>query len=393
MSGLTPKQRKLSLAAAIASSGGMGLASAMTYPLIAVYLEGRGYSSLAIGTVAAAFSIGIFAGGPVLPLLLRRVGTVVTVVLGALVGAACVALFPFGRYLGFYFALRLAMGMGNAWHWMVGESWINTVASDAHRGKVIALYATLWGASTAVGPALLAAVGSEGIAPFFLAGAALAATVPPVVMARSLAPSLGRGVEVAGVYRLVRLLPIAALVGVVCGFSESLGLTLLPVYGSELGLDADRAVLLTASFALGNFLLQVPIGWLADRMRPIALVAACALVLTAGVLAIPAAFSAGAVLWPLLVVVGGTAGGFYTLGLVLVGRRFEGGQLATASAGFILSYTAGMSVGPPVAGSAMDALGPSGLIGVWGIAMAAFTVGVLAYLFRPAARAGGSTQA
>ena len=59
-------------------------------------------------------------------------------------------------------------------------------------------------------------------------------------------------------------------------------------------------------------------------------------------------------------VVGGILGGFYTLGLVLLGEQFRGADLAAATAVFSSMWGVGSIVGPPVAGAAMDLL-PHGL--------------------------------
>ena len=41
-----------------------------------------------------------------------------------------------------WFALRVLFGLTLALPWVVGEAWINAVATDAARGRVTAYYAT-----------------------------------------------------------------------------------------------------------------------------------------------------------------------------------------------------------------------------------------------------------
>jgi MFS family permease len=61
-----------------------------------------------------------------------------------------------------------------------------------------------------------------------------------------------------------------------------------------------------------------------------------------------------------------TAGGIfatlYSFGVIMLGERFTGSDLATASAVFTLMWGLGVLTGPVVAGAAMDHLGSSGLI-------------------------------
>ena len=56
------------------------------------------------------------------------------------------------------------------------------------------------------------------------------------------------------------------------------------------------------------------------------------------------------------------ASGMYSVGLSLLGERFSGGAIAPANAAFIFAYGLGSFAGPPVAGGAMDMIGPWGLL-------------------------------
>jgi hypothetical protein len=82
----------------------------------------------------------------------------------------------------------------------------------------------------------------------------------------------------------------------------------------------------------------------------------------AGVLLIPAMLDAGVPGLAFFFVFGGITGTLYGLGVVLLGERFSGAELAVASAAFTLMWSSGTLSGPPIAGLAMDLLGPAGLI-------------------------------
>jgi len=119
-------------------------------------------------------------------------------------------------------------------------------------------------------------------------------------------------------------------------------------------------MLLTA-VGLGNVLLQIPLGLISDRMRDRRLLLAiCALVGLAGVLALP--FVAGN--WnmsaAILFLWGGVVAGLYTVGLAHLGSRLSGRDLASANAAFVLCYGIGMLVGPQAIGVGMDIAGPDG---------------------------------
>jgi hypothetical protein len=71
---------------------------------------------------------------------------------------------------------------------------------------------------------------------------------------------------------------------------------------------------------------------------------------------------------------GGCVWGAYAVALVAMGRRFTGGTLAVVNAAFVMAYTFANIVAPPVAGSAMDAMDPHGLMLVAIIVASSFTL-------------------
>ena len=76
-----------------------------------------------------------------------------------------------------------------------------------------------------------------------------------------------------------------------------------------------------------------------------------------GQVLVPLAFATPALLWPLLVLLGGVMGGLYTLSLVLVGERFRGADLTQANTAFVMTFQLGAIAGPPFTGAAMRELG------------------------------------
>jgi hypothetical protein len=88
----------------------------------------------------------------------------------------------------------------------------------------------------------------------------------------------------------------------------------------------------------------------------------------------------------LLLLWGGVILGIYTIGLTILGERFQGDTLASANAGFILLYCLGLLIGPAGEGAALDAWNPHGLMVVLGAISAVYT-GFLLFR-RPAGSSG-----
>jgi MFS family permease len=114
--------------------------------------------------------------------------------------------------------------------------------------------------------------------------------------------------------------------------------------------------------SLGGIALQYPLGWLADHMNRRLLLLLCVLVSIGGFLIVPFAISADILGLVLFFTAGGIFATLYSFGVIMLGERFTGSDLATASAVFTLMWGLGVLTGPVVAGAAMDHLGSSGLI-------------------------------
>src|SRR5581483_6291760 len=96
-----------------------------------------------------------------------------------------------------------------------------------------------------------------------------------------------------------------------------------PLYGLAHGLTDSGAAALVAVFALGEALLVLALGWMADRFgRQMTLrVAALTMVV------LPFAGSPF-LLHPALFFAGGGISGLYALGVILIGQDFRGHRLA-----------------------------------------------------------------
>jgi MFS family permease len=151
----------------------------------------------------------------------------------------------------------------------------------------------------------------------------------------------------------------AALIG---GFVEIALWALLPLYAIRQGVDQDTALLLLTVFIVGSVALQWPLGWIADRVDRRRVLLACAGAALAIILALPAMVPGGVAAWLALPLLGAALTGFYTLGLALMGQRFDAAGLAAANTAFIMLCEAGSLSGPPLAGAAMDLWNPHGLI-------------------------------
>ncbi len=358
------RARRLGFAAVFATNFGVGLLFGFLPPLIALVLKRHGASNAEIGGITGISTIAVILLGPAYPRIIGWLGLRRAIVTG--VGLALLVLLAMPAFDGIasWTALRFVSGCALGLQWIASEVWLNRMATDRSRGTVMAIYATIFAAGVVAGPVLLEFTGTLGSWPFLIGALALALTAVPLAFVRDVPTARYEPLPLRHLLGLVRLAPIVMLAALVAGLVESADISLLPLLGIGAGFDERASLLLVTAFLAGNVLLQLPIGWIADRLGRRPTLAACAAVSAIGPLLLTASLGVPALQWPLLLLWGGTMYGFYTQGIALLGESFPVQQLAAANTVFVMVYCAGGVVGPGLGGLAMDAWSGPGLVGV-----------------------------
>ncbi|MBO0733057.1 MAG: MFS transporter [Methylocapsa sp.] len=358
---LSPRETLLSLGSAIVSITIVGMGLSLTMPLLAVRLDEQGFSARAIGLNSTAAGLAVIVGAAAVPAFMRYFGVKRLLLLAVFVSCLSLASFASTQNYWFWLAVRAVFSGALSALFVSSEYWINALAPPRHRGFVLGFYATSLAAGFAIGPMILGFTGTGGIQPFLTGIALFLLAGAPVILWSGKPPAILR---LPGVSYLTVLgsVPLAAFAGLLHGAIETACLALLPVYAMRSGRSAETGALLVSLFSLGNVVFQLPAGFLSDRMERGKLLVWLAFLSLCGALAMGLAGPGQFLLfcW-LLVVWGGIAGSLYAVGLAHLGSRYQGPDLASANATFIMLYAAGMIAGPPIAGLGMDLYSPNGL--------------------------------
>ncbi|ROL67431.1 MFS transporter [Pseudomonas vranovensis] len=336
--------------AVLAAVLSVGLALGVSMPLVSLRLEGWGYGSFAIGVMAAMPAIGVLVGASLSSRLAARFGTPGLMRQCLWAGALSIGLLALLPSYPLWLALRLLIGIILTIVFILGESWINQLVVEQWRGRLVALYGSSYALSQLAGPLLLGVVGSEDDLGFWI-GAGLLIAAPLVLLGRDGAPSAEAcSVTFTDLFGFCRRLPVIAWAIALFAAFEAMILTLLPVYCLQQGFTTEIALFMVSTVVVGDALLQLPIGALADRMSRRTLFSGCALALLASSLAIPLALQTP-LIWPLWVLFGASAGGLFTLSLVLIGERYRDDALVRANAHVAQLWGIGCLIGPLAAGA------------------------------------------
>ena len=336
----------------------VGLGMGSTLPLVALRLHEGGASSLLVGVLSAMPAAGMMLSALVMKPLARRLnGRQQYLWCFALCLLGCAALLVKHLPLEWLAAARLLFGVGMGVLIILGESWVNELCHERVRGQLVAFYAACFTGFQLLGPLLLSLLGTDSHWPVLLVvlGNLLALALVwhslPADLGRTDAPHGPRRFSLLG---FITLAPALCLAVLFFSFFDALVLSLLPVYAHAHGWAIGVAALMASVVLGGDMLLQVPLGWLADRIERRALHLACGVLTLVIGAALPWLISFDTLLWPALVVLGAAAGGIYTLALVLIGQHFRGAELVTANASVGLLWGIGSLLGPLASGALMQ---------------------------------------
>ena len=379
-----PRRQQLviaTVALAVASFG-----HGLTMPLLSLVLDHQGVDETLIGLNTGTYFIAVFAVAPLATRLLRARGPALLMLTSILATVALLALLRAFPNVWLWFPLRFALGMASSFLWIAGEAWVNHMATETHRGRIIAIFGIVVSAGFALGPLILSMTGAEGWTPFLVTIALL------LVAAAVLASALGSSPKLRGktgpLARYVLLAPVAMFGYFVFAAGDAVLLTFLPIYAVEIGLDEVDAIRLLTVLAIGSMALQYPIGWLADRVSNYAIAAAMGAILLAGSAALPWALPLPAISVVFMFFYGGALGALYTIALVLLGRQFKGADLSGASAMLAVMFCVGAFIWPAAGGAAMDRFGGEAMPVSLVIAYALFLlIVVVAWLHGPSPEA------
>jgi MFS family permease len=372
-SGISEDLDKRALAVVLLMVAVFGLAQGLTYPLLSFILERQGTPAWLIGANAATMAVGLIASAPLVPGLAIRFGAARLAVVCALTLAVLFAVIATWQSLWVWFPARFLLGVAINGLYISSETWVNQMAPDRIRGRLLGFYATSLAGGFALGPAILALTGTQTLTPFLLCiGVAFVCAVL-IWSIRERLPRFTAG-DNGSIRQVAPLIPfLLAVTGIAAAFDQAI-LTMFPVYGLSNGLDEPAIATALAVLIVGNILFQVPIGTLADRWGTGRMMALLCLLTIAGAALLPLLITQNAALWAMLFVWGSAAYGVYTIALMELGRRFTGAMLISGNAGFAVMWGVGGFAGPMLSGTAIDIAGPHGLPLLLGSAYAVLLV-------------------
>ncbi|TXH32915.1 MAG: MFS transporter [Rhodospirillaceae bacterium] len=330
-------------------------------PLIGIRLSENGIGSDLVGIVASAYFVGFLIGTLTCHRIIDRVGHIRAFGVFAVMAANATLLMIVIQHPYVWIVLRVAAGYTLAGAFVIIESWLNDKATEDNRGRIFAVYSVVaWGAS-GISPLALNIKDPSGTLLFALATICIASSMIPLALTKVGNPEIGQRSHLS-ILQLIRISPL----GVVCCFGAGIFISalysLLPVYITARGGNAQELAFLISIGTIAAILAQYPIGHIADHYgrRPIII----GTMILSSLLSIAFTISSDMpylVLLTLFFLLTGFSSPTYALGVSQATDYIEKRDFVAASSGLLFIWGLGSSVGPFTVGLLMVPLGPNGL--------------------------------
>ncbi len=324
------------------------------FPLfLAQKLHVAGVSLSIIGWLLAVQWIVVLVIAPLVPALSRMMGLAnLNKVSGFLTLAGLLCLVT--PNLPFAILASGFVGAGLILRWVACDTLVVKLSRPANVGRLIGVHETLMGFGIAVGPLLFTVYLLDEI--FY---AAIFITILSI-LAFLLNFQHFKHTEDRKNIALLKsdypIIKIAFLIALVGGFIETASVALFPFYFAIDGFSIKQSAWFISAFGLGGTLLQLPLGFLVDKVGyRHAQLLACLLGL-AGVLGLYYSPSSFVVIYGILFMFGGAVGAFNTLAVIQAGSQINENRSASAMAFIAMCYTTGSIFGPIVTANILNHL-------------------------------------
>ncbi len=327
------------------------LGSGMLVSLLVLRAHAEGFSTLEMGMLQTAYQSGWIVAALFASRIILHVGHIRVFSAMAAAGSAIILLQLLYIDPWVWGFERFLMGLCVATLMIVTESWLNDMADNQNRGKVLGLYTILsWGAPV-FGVWILRYNSTESAFFFLLASIFISIAVIPLLLSASRTPSF-MDVERIGLKALFKITPLGVVGAFLSGACHGAFFFTVAIYGTVLNYTVEQISTLTAIALAGGIITQWPIALLSDRFdrrKVLALVA-----FLGGSLALGFGLFGETTLLAVYCVIGGISSmvlSLYSLCISHANDYLTPQQIVPASSTLILVYGSGMMLTPPLVSS------------------------------------------
>ena len=338
------------------------LAAGLFGTLLGVRSELVGLPTAVSSLISASYYAGFLVGSRVALSALGRVGHIrVYAALASLLSAAMLAV-GLTESAPAWAWLRFVTGLCLAGQYVVAESWLNDLATNENRGRLLAIYAVVTSGAFGLGQVMLFAIDdARAITGFAIASIITSLAVAPVAPVGGCGCArLLRRREHISLRDLATLVPTGVVSCLLVGMAHGALTGMAAIYATRVGLSPGQVGLFVAAPNIGGMLLHWPVSAASDDIdrRAVGLAASLGAVGAAVLLLLGPSTSPVALL--LMAVLGGCSYPLYSIAAAYTNDWIDPEHVNAAASQLVTLYGIGAMVGPLVAAVMMIVIGPGG---------------------------------
>ena len=158
-----------------------------------------------------------------------------------------------------WIVLRFLSGACLAGIYVVAESWLNQLASNANRGRLLSFYGMLTTISYGLGQLLFGLIDPLTLTGFAFATIALSAAIAPVALSAVANPPPIRRPEPVSIRQLMAKAATGVVAAILVGATIGAFISFLPIYAARSGMSFVAVGAFVAMPPLGSLILHMPV--------------------------------------------------------------------------------------------------------------------------------------
>jgi MFS family permease len=333
--------------------------------LVGIRAELKQLPTLVSGGITTAYYAGFLLGSWYTLRALKQVGHIrVYAALASLLSASVLITGVYDSPI-VWILMRSSTGFCFAGLYVVAESWLNGLASNTFRGRLLAMYNVVTIGAYGAGQLLVFNFDARTLTGFAFAAVVSSLAVIPVVMSEQAAtPNVDNHTHIT-MRELAKIVPTGAGTILLVGLAHGGMLGMAVIYATREGLGVGRVGILIAAINLGGMALTWPISSASDDLdRRIIGVLSTLAVIVLGLVMLtqtPSSWFTTA----LLFAIGGFSFPLYAVGGAYTNDWVSQEQMGAAASQLVTLYGFGAMIGPLVAAPFLDIIGTQGF--AWSI--------------------------
>ena len=342
------------------------LISAGSYStLLGIRAELENLPTLISGGITTAYYAGFLIGSWYSLRALKSVGHIrVYAALASLLSASTIVTGLFDSPI-LWIIMRISTGFCFAGLYVVAESWLNGLAENHFRGRLLAIYNVVTIGAYGAGQLLVFNFDARNVSGYaFAAIVASLAVIPVAISEQAATPEIDNHTHIT-MRELARIVPTGAGTILLVGLAHGGMLGMAVIHATRDGLSVGRVGILIAALQLGGMAFTWPISSASDDIdrRIIGLLCCIAVIALGAVMLLQSTNSNSTIL--LLFAIGGFSFPLYAVGGAYTNDWVSPEQMGAAASQLVTLYGFGAMIGPLVAAPFLDIIGSQGF--AWSI--------------------------